>query len=230
MTAKPANIFAAFVGAQREMVRAMKDTPNPHFRSKYADLAAVQDACMPALHKHGFGIVQPLERTEHGYQIRTLLIHESGEKMEPDCPIPLILGKSDMQGLGSAITYARRYGLFCLTGVAPEDDDGNEAAKQAPSKLTPRTDWTVDEEPGLQTGVKGAHVAHDASPGEKAKAYADRICEQFGEAKRVDGVEGVWRRNEAVIERLKASYEALYQNVLDAYRARLEAIKEEKAA
>ena len=122
------SLYAALAKAQAEMTPALKDTSNPHFKTKYADLASVQDASLSALRKHGFAVFQPLGRDEHGLHVRTVLAHESGETLE--CAIPLVGFKQDMQGLGSAITYARRYGLLCMSGVAPEDDDGN-ASKPA---------------------------------------------------------------------------------------------------
>ena len=124
-------IYGALAKAQAEMGRAAKDASNPHFNKKYADLASVQDACLPALHKHGFAVFQPVERTEQGLAVRTILAHESGETL--DCSVPLVNFRNDMQGLGSAITYARRYGLLCMSGVAPEDDDGNAAVRQQTS-------------------------------------------------------------------------------------------------
>lgn len=121
------NIATALAAAQMEMGKALKGANNPHFGSKYADLASVMDACLPALNQNGIAVVQPIERDEPGLSVVTRFIHTSGETLE--CPIPLMFGKQDMQGLGSAITYARRYGLMALAGVAPEDDDGNAAAE-----------------------------------------------------------------------------------------------------
>lgn len=120
------SIASALAAAQAEMGPAVKSAENPHFRSKYADLASVMDACLPALNRHGIAVIQPLSESEFGRSVVTRFIHSSGETLE--CPIPLIVGKNDMQGLGSAITYARRYGLMSLAGIAPEDDDGNAAA------------------------------------------------------------------------------------------------------
>ena len=115
------------------MGRALKDATNPAFRSKYADLASVMDACMPALNKHGIAVLQPLVDDEHGRYVKTVFVHgESGDAVE--CRVPLIVGKNDMQGYGSAVTYARRYGLMSMAGIAPEDDDGNAAAKAAPAQ------------------------------------------------------------------------------------------------
>jgi len=122
------SIAAALVAAQAEMEPARKQSNNPHFKAKYADLAAVMDACMEALHKHGIAVIQPAGSDEGGHYVETVLLHTSGERLA--CRVPLIFGKNDMQGYGSAMTYARRYGLMAMAGVAPEDDDG-EGAKGA---------------------------------------------------------------------------------------------------
>jgi hypothetical protein len=128
-----ANIAKALAAAQMEMGKALKQSQNPAFRSKYADLGNVMDACMGALNKHGIAVIQPMQETEYGRCVVTKFIHESGETLE--CPVPLIVQKQDMQGLGSAYTYARRYGLMALAGIAPEDDDGNAAAAAAIGKI-----------------------------------------------------------------------------------------------
>ena len=119
----------AFVAAQKEMGKAFKGANNQHFRSKYANLGAVMDACYPALHAHGFAIAQPQGRDEHGDYVETVFIHESGEAFSSR--VYLLLDKQNMQGKGSAITYARRYGLIALAGLEDTDDDGNAACKPA---------------------------------------------------------------------------------------------------
>lgn len=120
--------YKALAKAQAEMTGAQKKANNPHFKKAYADLGNVQDACIDALHKHGFAVFQPTGHDDLGMFVKTVLAHESGEVLE--CRTPLLVGKNDMQGLGSAITYARRYGLLCMSGVAPEDDDGNASVQQ----------------------------------------------------------------------------------------------------
>lgn len=124
------NIFAALAAAQMQMGKALKDSSNPAFKSKYADLASVMDACMAALNGNGIAVFQPTVDDEGGRYVKTILAHVSGETLE--CRVPLIVQKNDMQGYGSAVTYARRYGLMSMAGIAPEDDDGNAAAKAAP--------------------------------------------------------------------------------------------------
>jgi len=123
-------IFHALAAAQAQMGKAVKDSTNPAFRSKYADLASVMDACLPALNANGVAVYQPTIDDDTGRYVETILAHESGETIR--CRVPLIVQKNDMQGYGSAVTYARRYGLMCMAGIAPEDDDGNAAAKAAP--------------------------------------------------------------------------------------------------
>jgi hypothetical protein len=132
---KHASIAAALAKAQSEMGKALKDAANPHFKSKYADLSSVTGACMPALNANGIAVIQPFFDDETGRYVKTILIHgASGETLE--CRVPLIVAKNDMQGFGSAATYARRYGLMAMTGIAPEDDDGNAAAKSPPKDET----------------------------------------------------------------------------------------------
>ena len=123
-------IFHALAAAQAQMGKAIKDSTNPAFRSRYADLASVMDACLPALNANGVAVYQPTIDDDTGRFVETILAHESGETIR--CRVPLIVQKNDMQGYGSAVTYARRYGLMCMAGIAPEDADGNAAAKAAP--------------------------------------------------------------------------------------------------
>jgi hypothetical protein len=126
-------IATALAKAQANMGKALKQANNPHFRSKYADLGNVMDACLPALNEAGIALIQPTGEDEHGRYVETILIHgESGEQLT--CRVPLIVSKNDMQGYGSAVTYARRYGLMAMAGIAPEDDDGNAASKAPPKQ------------------------------------------------------------------------------------------------
>ncbi len=131
------SIATSLAAAQINMGKALKQSNNPHFRSKYADLGSVMDACLPALNEHGIAVIQPTGEDEQGRFVETILIHgESGEQLS--CRVPLIVSKNDMQGYGSAVTYARRYGLMAMAGIAPEDDDGNAAAKAAPKQEPPK--------------------------------------------------------------------------------------------
>ena len=203
------HIAKALAAAQQEMDGALKQSENPHFRSKYADLGNVIDACMPALNKHGIAVVQPIESTELGSVVKTVLIHESGESLS--CSVPLILGKQDMQGFGSAVTYARRYGLMAMAGIAPEDDDGNQAVKSTPAGAALRDAW--------KQGVEDA-LPVNATPEQKAKAYADAICADF-EGKGEKALHNRWNNHKAIIENLEKRFPALHEQVVDAFENRM---------
>ena len=121
--------------AQGEMVNAAKDKDNPFFKSTYADLASVWDACRGPLSKNELAVTQTAEYVDGKYVLSTLLIHSSGEFMESTLPLNPV--KNDAQGLGSAITYMRRFSLAALVGVAPadaEDDDGESAVGRGRNK------------------------------------------------------------------------------------------------
>lgn len=131
MTEKTINNFAkAFIEAQKEMVNASKDSTNPHFKSKYADLTSVRDACVPFLNKHGIAVLQPTIQNDNKQYIKTILLHESGEEMS--CLTEIIHAQNTPQAHGSGITYARRYGLQSLVCIGAEDDDGNKASEEGP--------------------------------------------------------------------------------------------------
>jgi hypothetical protein len=149
------SIYAALAKAQIEMGPALKDSTNPAFKSKYADLASVMAACLPALNSNGIAVIQPTTDEEGARYVKTILAHESGETLE--CRVPLIVAKNDMQGYGSAVTYARRYGLMSMAGIAPEDDDGNAAAK-APPKDEPRASGPADAQIARDRAVVDACV------------------------------------------------------------------------
>lgn len=121
----------ALAKAQAAMAGALKDAINPHLKSKYADLASVVDAVRPALAPHGLSFIQVCHEWDIGAQVETIILHESGEWLScGKVSVPAM--KADAQGFGSALTYARRYGLSAAFGVAPEDDDGHAATRNPP--------------------------------------------------------------------------------------------------
>lgn len=121
-------IASALVKAQKGFGPALKASTNPHFRSKYADLAACVEAVIDSLNENGVMLMQVTHEAESGVMIETLFIHESGEQMSAG-KLFMPATKFDAQGFGSALTYARRYSLMAACGIAPEDDDANSAVK-----------------------------------------------------------------------------------------------------
>jgi len=83
------------------------------------------------LHKHGFFLSQQVGINEMGSFVSTILYHKDFPDWEVSSNVPLVLAKNDMQGMGSAITYARRYGIMSLLNIPAEDDDGNEASRSS---------------------------------------------------------------------------------------------------
>lgn len=133
-------IAPAFVAAKKAFGPALKDKANPAFRSKYADLGACIDAVEDALLANGIACYHESTEDPNGITVECILLHESGETIRGGkLHVPAV--KHDPQGFGSAMTYARRYSLMAVCGIAPEDDDGNAAAEakkkatgQAPAK------------------------------------------------------------------------------------------------
>lgn len=125
------NITKALISAQAEMPKAKKDSDNPYFGSKYADLAEIIDISRPILAKHGLAIIQfpstnILADGKTVVVITSRILHESGEWLEDS--LSLMPVKSDPQSMGSCISYARRYSWQSICGIAAEDDDSNAAS------------------------------------------------------------------------------------------------------
>lgn len=148
-------IAKALAKAQGEIKNASKDTINPHFKSKYADLASVWDACREALSKNDIAVVQPIE-TNGDIYIVTLLMHSSGQWIKGKVPVKV--QQATPQALGSAITYMRRYSLAAMVGVAPDDDDGEGAMD--------RNGATVQHRPESPSPARFATAKEKAKAGE----------------------------------------------------------------
>lgn len=119
-------LAGALAKAQGEITGALKDSANPFFKSKYADLASCWDACRGPLSKNGLSVVQGLDVSEGHLYLKTRLMHSTGQWISSTTPVT---PKDDTpQGMGSALTYARRYALTAMVGVAQVDDDANAAS------------------------------------------------------------------------------------------------------
>jgi hypothetical protein len=121
-----AELAVALAKAQASMQPALTDSENPHFHSRYASLAAVWEACREPLTTHGLSVLQPVQADGAKVTVTTLLVHSSGEWISE--ALTVTAQTATPQGIGSAITYGRRYGLAAMVGIAPDDDDGNEAS------------------------------------------------------------------------------------------------------
>src|SRR6266702_8418659 len=121
-------VAAALAKAQAVIPGAIKESVNPHFKSRYADLASVWEACRKHLTANGIAVIQM--PACHGAEVvlTTMLVHSSGQFFASSLAMLAIDNRP--QSVGSASTYARRYALASMAGVAPEDDDGNAASGQ----------------------------------------------------------------------------------------------------
>ena len=179
-------IAAALVAAQSAFQPALKNSQNPHFRSKYADLGACIEAVIDALHANGIALIQHTDESDKGIIISTTFLHRSGEIYDAGS-LFVPASQQTPQAYGSALTYARRYSLMTACGIAPEDDDGNAASKpQEPKNIqwdTSANDdiWaTTDYRASAQISADAPQCAHGMmtlKQGSKdGKAYRGYIC------------------------------------------------------
>ena len=130
-----AELGSALASAQAEMSNPAKNAKNPFFKSKYADLAEVINISKPTLAKFGLSVIQMPYAMNGHVGVETTIIHKSGEYISSRLNMPLG-GKKDAQAVGSSITYARRYALAGMCGIAQEDDDANSTSgKKAKTAL-----------------------------------------------------------------------------------------------
>lgn len=145
-------LATALAKAQGEMKNAGKTSDNPFFKSKYADLAEILNAVREPLSKYGLSISQLYDgmgMPDKTITVTTLLMHSSGQYISNSANYPV--AKADIQGVGSAITYARRYSLAAILGLSQEDDDGNAACRPEAT------------EPPRQQGDRFVHIASDGT-------------------------------------------------------------------
>lgn len=172
-------LAAALSAAQGELRNPPKDSVNPHFKSRFADLATVRDTVKPVLTKYKLSVVQmPCEVDGVGPSLCTMLLHESGQFVR--ATVGLYPAKKDPQGIGSAITYARRYGLQAVLGVVADDDDDGEAATRPPQQQQrqqqpakpgpPPADPTMDRIKAAKT-VEELRAVYDGIPQDQRAGY-----------------------------------------------------------
>jgi hypothetical protein len=160
--------IVAFVRAQKSFGAALKTSANPHYKSRYADLAACVEAVIEGLNSNGLALMQITHPSESGVAVETVLLHESGGKITGGI-LHVPASKQDAQGYGSALTYARRYSLMATCGIAPEDDDGNAASRRAPQ---PQRVSVEDMIAGASTFQQLLGVWKQLTPDERATATA----------------------------------------------------------
>lgn len=132
-----AALFAAMALAQSEVENASKASVNPHFKSRYADLAEVLNTVRPVFARHGLAIIQSTACDGAVVTVTTAIVHKEGGFVTSDASC--IPARFDAQGIGASTTYLRRYALAAMAGIAQEDDDGNAAQHNRPPQQTARS-------------------------------------------------------------------------------------------
>ena len=133
----PVNVITLLREVRKKIQPIKRDGKNPHFGNHYATLDNVIEAVTSPLDDAGFILTHRTFGNEHGMFVQTSIIHQDDRNLVLSTDIPIVLHKKDMQALGGAITYARRYGILSLLNLPTEDDDGNEASKHQKPKLAP---------------------------------------------------------------------------------------------
>lgn len=171
-------LAAALAKAQGVMGGALKDSANPFFKSKYADLESVWSACRKALSENGLAVVQTTSGIENGVAVTTLLVHSSGQWIKDT--LPLYPKDQSPQGMGSAITYGRRYALAAMAGVYQTDDDaeaahgrGNEPKRDAEHSRKQAQEYAKRFQQAFEVGIDQAVIDLHAELREDTELYQE---------------------------------------------------------
>ena len=184
------NLGKALAKAQTQLTNVKVDSQNPHFKSKYASLTAVNETVLPILSANGIAVLQGVSSPDvKCVGVSTTFIHgESGEWWTEELFLPPT--KVDPQGFGSAITYGRRYLLMAMAGVATDDDDANEASKPQQAQRQPQPPVIAPTLPTPQAEKKeekhpvASYPAEWKTPADaQAWAVSNKHCSNEFEAK-----------------------------------------------
>jgi hypothetical protein len=178
------DLAKALAIVQGKLEHAKKDSTNPHFKSKYADLASIWEACRELLTENELAVVQTNSPSENGITVVTTLMHSSGQWINGSIYLPSDRSGGP-QGYGSAMTYARRYALAAMVGIYQDDDDAQTAQNAQPKPLTKKYE---------NMGAEISRVVEDGAPleetldsyrkafGQRNQAECDKIYKTFKES------------------------------------------------
>jgi hypothetical protein len=218
-------IASALVKAQKEFGPALKTHTNPAFRSRYADLSACVEAVIDALNNNDIFLMQPTHDCNDGVIVETVFIHSSGEQMTSG-KLHVPATKHDAQGYGSALTYARRYSLMAACGIAPEDDDGNNAAKAKAPPAKPAAAAPAAKPAAAPTKVEGKDTPWQlkivAKPegdhGEWSQLVIDATTLQLQQATCEADVMSLFKTNRNIYDEVKAGSPNAYEVLMDEFK------------
>lgn len=212
-------IATALVKAQKEFGPALKSSTNPHFRSRYADLATVVEAVIDALNNNGIYLMQLTHETPDGAMAETTFIHESGEMLSAG-KLFFPASKHDAQGYASALTYVRRYSLMAACAIAPEDDDGSAASKPREVPKPTKPEVPKPEAPKVET-KEG--ITPEAAK-DRVRFILDMFKTFLPDAKDEASLKTFWSENRDSINIVKDFDQGAYVQLLADFKARKDAI------
>ena len=180
-------LAAALAKAQAEVGTVHKDSANPFYKNSYASLAAVWEATRPVLSKHQLSVVQMPSSDERGYYVETQLMHSSGQWIRSRTYMKP--AKEDPQGIGSLISYARRYALQAVTMICPDDDDGEAAmGRNAPQKPTEAPKSTAKAETPKAKAKPTEPAKEAAKPTEEKPRFNGESHQQLFQKLMAEGI------------------------------------------
>lgn len=204
-------LAAALSKAQGVMAPAAKDTNNPFFKTRYADLASIWEAARKPLADNGLAVCQTTSMTDGEVHLITTLMHTSGEWITGELSLPPT--KRDPQGYGSAITYMRRYALAAIVGVSPEDDDGNDGSKKDKNPDSPPATTGKDPKPS---------AVESKSPSDK---FAEKVLDEIKKCANQAEIDAVCAANGNGLVRLKEVALPRWIQISDAISARADELR-----
>jgi len=170
------DLAAALAKAQGEFTPALKDSSNPFFKSKYANLCSIVKSCQEPLSKHGLCYTQVTTKLDGEWVLVTKLMHTSDQWVQSITPI--ITAKPDIQSFGSACTYARRYALAAIAGVTTDEDDDGEAAT-APGRKPKEVITMAESAEVIEERLKSLLKNIPQQDHENAKAYLKKYSNHW---------------------------------------------------
>lgn len=202
-------LAAALAKAQGVLEGALKGKVNPAFKTKYADLASVWDAAREPLSSNGLSVVQLTQEAEGGMVLVTMLMHSSGQWVSSRYPIRPV--KSDPQGYGSALSYARRYSLMSVVGVSPEEDDGNAAGGHGVANANGGSDRREPPRQGQQ---------EPSRPDPRYRQRSEAISAKLADIDDVAGVTDLWTKHLDAIKEIREYDPVAYKALAEDFRLR----------
>jgi hypothetical protein len=220
-----ADLSAALAKAQGAMKAATFNKTNPHFKNKYADLAAVIDAIRKPLADNGLSYTQTTEIREGGLALVTTLRHATGQWVASEYPLPMA---AKPQELGSALTYARRYSLSAIACIAADDDDDAEGARtsgQTSSTPSPIKPEKINPPVHPTTGEVSPHeIVADG-----ATAWGGLFIAAANVASDEDTLQKWLDENKAKLDKLKAAAPGVHQRAMDAVAKKRQSFQQKAA-